>query len=206
MKTWWIPVRARGKVLYSAVAMSLLLLPAADCCFAQSTIPFAAKNEVYAGYGRASFADVMLEFSGAITIMFYAPPDIQSSGIFQVGYNRLLSHGISVGGELSFEAITLIGTDPEAYENHYTVTNITARFDYRYWERENFAVYSGLSIGVGNVGSHGTINPAGTLSAGLIPAGQLNLFGISYGKKWNGYVEWGFGSNGLINMGLTRRF
>lgn len=206
MKTWWIPVRARWKVLYSAIAILWLLLPAAGCCFAQSAIPLAPKNEVYAGYGRASLADVMLEFSGAITIMFYAPPDIQSSGIFQAGYNRFLSHGISVGGELSLEAITLVGTDPEAYENHYTVTNITARFDYRYCRRENFVFYSGLSIGVGSVGSHGTINPAGTLSAGLIPAGQLNLFGISYGKKWNGYVEFGFGSNGLINMGLTRRF
>lgn len=186
--------------------MSLLMLYVAGCCFAQSTTPLAAKNEVYAGYGRASFADVMLEFSGAITIMFYAPPDIRSSGIFQAGYNRFLSHGISVGGELSIEAITLIGTDPEAYENHYTVANITARFDYRYWQHENFAVYSGLSIGVGNVGSHGTINPAGTLHAGLIPAGQLNFLGFSYGKGWNGYVEFGFGSNGLINMGLTRRF
>lgn len=206
MKTWLIPVIARWRFLYNGIAMSLLLLHTAGCCFAQNTSPAVIKNEVYAGYGRASFADVMLEFSGAITIMFYAPPDIQSSGIFQAGYNRFLSDHISLGGEVSFEAITLIGTDPEAYENHYTVTNITARFDYRYWQRENMAVYSGLSIGVGNVGSHGTINPAGTVSAGLIPAGQLNLFGISYGKKWNGFVEFGFGSNGIINMGLTRRF
>ena len=40
----------------------------------------------------------------------------------------------------------------------------------------------------------------------IFPSGQLTLLGISIGKRNNGNIELGYGTQGVLKMGYSLRF
>jgi len=67
--------------------------------------------------------------------------------------------------------------------------------------------YSGISLGISYIFSNVTDNKNISISAKTIrPAGQLTLMGIRVGKTICGFGEFGFGTNGIIVIGINYRF
>ncbi|MFB6342461.1 hypothetical protein ACE1ET_12085 [Saccharicrinis sp. FJH62] len=84
---------------------------------------------------------------------------------------------------------------------------------YIYLNKNNFQLYSGLSIGPGYIGISNIIDDSLLQKlekylplSSMYLASHLNVFGVRYGKDFGVTVETGFGHKGLIHFGVDYRF
>ena len=177
-------------------------------------------NDFYAGYGALSifyFTGRMAHSSDyptktAPNAKFTEP---QSVGTFLIGYSRSLNRVISMGimfgyqnfhytgkGRLTLngnvDTISLISDDR-------LVTGI-ARLTFCYLNRPYIRMYSGIGIGLTIDFGRVTVNGEPTSERKLWPGGELTLMGLRFGRAFGGFVEFGFGSYGIVNAGLSYKF
>ncbi len=79
---------------------------------------------------------------------------------------------------------------------HYITLMPSIRFSY--FNREYLTMYSGISTGV-------VLSLTDRATKFLLPV-QVTGFGISVGKTWHGFAEFGFGMNGFVRTGFGYRF
>ena len=83
--------------------------------------------------------------------------------------------------------------------------------NYIYFNRNNFRLYSGLSFGPGyfkvsNIVDDKILQKFEKYLSSLYLAGQVNVFGVRYGKDFGITVETGFGHKGLVHFGVDYMF
>jgi hypothetical protein len=180
----------------------------------QKTSQAELPNEVYAGYGAGSvfyFTRVSQAHNG----MSSSSHDyLQSAGTFFLGYTRNFNRVVSMGVLFSYMPSSTDLTSNYIYENNGYGSSTTGsatddllgaitRITFSYVNKPVFRIYSGVAIGVTVDLGKTTINGQTDKTRKLIPAGQLTMFGVRFGRALGGFIEMGIGTQGIINAGIT---
>lgn len=117
--------------------------------------------------------------------------------------NDLYMWGITAGISSSVSKIYNVGQ----YEGDLTrkFYSLAIEWEYRYYNHGVIQVYSGLGLGFTYGNETFTPNEVVQSSTGNISsvAYQLNAVGIRIGKQFGGYIEFGYGYKGIINLGFS---
>ena len=120
--------------------------------------------------------------------------------------NELFLWGITAGASSSLSKIYNVGQyEGKLKRQFYTVA---IEWEYRYVNQGIVQVYSGLGLGF-TYGTEELTPPPSEL--GVVPttgdvssvAYQINAIGIRFGKKFAGFVEFGYGYKGIFNIGFS---
>ncbi|MGA2824171.1 MAG: hypothetical protein ABSE72_11665, partial [Bacteroidales bacterium] len=139
--------------------------------------------------------------------------DDQSAGCFFIGYNRLLNKVVSTGFMFGYQNFHRRGTGYlSSLSNNVPVTVNDdllmgmARVTFCYLNKRFVRMYSGVGIGI--TIDLGTEKGSGESSSdrNLLPGGQITLMGLRFGRAFGGFVEFGFGTYGILNAGLSYNF
>ena len=186
-------------------------------------------NELYGGYGAGSifyFTGRMNHTDGYVTEMYsyengslnnktFTTPS--SSGTFFLGYGRSLNEVISMGFLFGFQNFSytgkahyvnsISGVDSVVHitNNDYLLSGI-ARVLFSYVNKPAIRLYSGIGIGITVDFGKGKLGEDEYSEHRLWPAGQLTLMGLRFGRAFGGFFEFGFGSYGIINAGISYKF
>ena len=123
--------------------------------------------------------------------------------IISATYHYRLLRWLHFGGYISYagifsERINIITEESASFKTHYFSIAPSIRFSY--FDRKYVSLYSGLAIGVTNEFSKNKNQIITYIE------GQLTAFGASFGNKWFGYAEFGYGNKGIISAGFGYRF
>lgn len=186
-------------------------------------------NDLYAGYGAGSifyFTGRMLHSDDYTTYfstnnnvhnIVYGSPT--SFGTIFLGYSRNLNRVVSMGFMFGIQNFTYTGkgtstSTGQTQQTSHTIENNDlllsgiARFLFAYVNKPVIRMYSGIGIGITVDFGKETLDggPDYFSERKLWPAGQLTLMGIRFGKAFGGFFEFGFGSYGIVNAGLSYKF
>ncbi|HTX88397.1 MAG TPA: hypothetical protein VMC08_05360 [Bacteroidales bacterium] len=184
--------------------------------FSQKVSQADLPNEFYAGYGLGS----VFYFSGlsnhyySDAYPYKADQYLRSAGTFLLGYTRHLNRVVSVGSQFAYFPATTdltyndysegTGTNDVIHRTaHDNVLMALTRITFSYVSKSFFRIYSGFAIGVtvdlGNVTYNGTTEN----KRKLLPAGQLTMFGVRFGRSLGGFLEMGIGTLGIVTAGIS---
>jgi hypothetical protein len=97
--------------------------------------------------------------------------------------------------------LTYSGT---SYDN---LMSMIARIKFAYVNKGAIQVYSGVAIGITVDLNKVTFKGGPELTdKNLRPAGEVVLMGIRGGRKLGGFLEFGFGTNGIVKAGVSYKF
>ncbi len=117
--------------------------------------------------------------------------------------NDFMFWGITFGMSSSSGKIYNMGQ----YEGEIKRKFYTGAFDweYRYFNQGIIQVYSGIGLGFTFGNETFTPNEITQESTGTIAnvAFQVNAVGIRVGKRIGGYIEFGYGYKGVVNLGFS---
>jgi len=117
--------------------------------------------------------------------------------------NEYMMWGITFGMSSSSGKIYNVGQyEGDIKRKFYTGA---IEWEYRYYNRGPVQVYSGIGLGFTFGNETFTPNEVQQESTGTIAsvAYQLNAVGIRLGKRLGGYIEFGYGYKGIINLGFS---
>lgn len=175
--------------------------------------PQKPKGEFRIGYGLLSDVQLIAAFTDTyvtITSGISGEPigsDYPTVGPIIAGYSFFLSDRISLGPELNIIQLDIKSTysSGELTRDQFLITNLSARVDFYYVQNEKLELYSGASLG-GSYIFEQSVDPDEENNSAPFVSYHLNFFGVRFGKSWAGFAEVGFGRNGLMNFGVTKRF
>ena len=123
--------------------------------------------------------------------------------------NEYISYGSTVGyGASSAEVYYMAMLQGTVNRTFYTAA---FEFQVRYVNDGPFQMYSGAGVGITYGLEDFTANPDAVgmnskNSSMILPGYQINLVGVRFGKRLGGYLEFGFGYKGVVNLGLAYSF
>ncbi len=140
----------------------------------------------------------------------YVRDEYSSTGAIFITYRHVLKNevmlfGVTAGISSSASKIYNVGQ----FEGDLTRQFITVavEWEYRYVNQGLIQVYSGLGLGytygtekLSPPSELGTPEATGDISS---IAYQLNAVGVRLGKKYAGFVEFGYGYKGIVNIGFS---
>ena len=172
---------------------------------------------VFVGYGLGSIdrlnLDNGLSLAGGIPSLADAS-DIKNSGSNSImaGVDVKLFKGLSLGFMINFEQVksevTYAATSLNPKSNFTTNSlSLMPRINYRWIDKGLFSIYSGVSGGPSFAFYEGVDKTNAAQNAmEIIPSLQIHAIGVRVGTKWNAFLEAGFGTTGLLNGGIGRKF
>lgn len=210
------------------MSMALAALFATMPCFAQNIERTRVKterpaNEMSVGYGFVSVPDIALGFAGifgtALTGGLARVHDISSTGTAALEYDRFLGRHVAVGGMVTLEHASITfdqydGKD-ENGNNKYSpgspqgtvFLSVMPVVKLPWFYKEHVSMYSkagaGLATSFGGDKSSSSSDEASDKDSNISFALQASLVGIDFGSvKYRGFVELGFGMQGLVSFGF----
>jgi hypothetical protein len=201
------------------LSLMLLLALFSNYSFSQgteTTTPPAAKspvlvNDFYVGYGGLSLFYFTNTFNH-----YYQSGDVQpqSFGGLFLGYERELNRVVGAGFMVGYQNFYSSGNGASYGGVPYEYTNsnsddlimLMARFTFKYVNKRKLQLYSGTGMGVTIDLEHTTYNGITSSKRSLLPAGQLTFMGVHIGRILSGFVEFGIGTYGILNAGLSYKF
>lgn len=197
-----------------AVPMIMLLVLGYSAC-AQETTGSTNRNEVRIGYGILTMPEMLNSLAATwsaigISISMDSITDYSSSlhGVATLEYNRFVTKWLTVGGSLSVNPVnTVLKTKSDLLLTwSYYLFNIMPKVNVYYLNRDMIALYSGIEVGLSSIMWTDRQGNATQTDLGFSTAFHVNAFGIRIGKQIGGFMEWGFGFRGVVNLGLSARF
>jgi hypothetical protein len=176
--------------------------------------PASLSNEFYAGYGGFS----IFYFTGISTSSYnlvYGTNlnEAQSAGTVFLGYQRSLNKVVAMGFVFGYQNFHKDGT---GYSSSIgTTTPVTvddnllmgmARVTFCYLNKRIIHMYSGIGVGVTIDLEKERADNTFDTDRKLLPGGELTLMGIRFGRAFGGFVEFGIGTYGILNAGLSYKF
>lgn len=139
----------------------------------------------------------------------YLRDNFSSIGNIFISYSKLnraenIFWGVTVGYGSNKSEIYYLGQYTGDLKRQFFTG--AANMQYRYVNRGLIQVYSGLGLGLTFVQeslSATAVHPEKTNGVIIRPAYQLNVAGARVGNKVAGFVEFGYGYNGIVNFGLS---
>lgn len=172
-------------------------------------------NELYIGYGGLSifyFTGRMAHTNEYPTEVYYPGAkytEPASPGNFYLGYNRSLNKVVGVGFMFGYQNFKYTETTIDPTVRTIDATDILltgiARVTFSYLNKPSIRMYSGVGIGL-TIDFGKTSGDVEDSERKLWPGGQLTLMGLRFGRTFGGFVEFGFGSYGIVNAGLSYKF
>lgn len=170
------------------------------------------RQEFRLGYGLLSDMQLIAAFTDTyVTITSGITGEPVSSEYPAVGpviasYTFFVSKHIAIGPEFNLLQLDINSTysSSQVTRDRFLITNLSARIDFYYVHNEKIELYSGASLGGAYIFEQSVDQDEENNSAPFVSY-HLNFFGVRFGKSWAGYAEAGFGRNGLINFGISRR-
>ena len=172
------------------------------------------RSDVRLSYGMTTVYEIALTALANTSSAFIIPLDsayrisVNGYGAFAFQYQYRVSRLIQVGALLTYNP----GSCDIRYDNGTTSYSSTMflsfmpRIDFNYLRRPYFTMYSGIALGITYVSFRNNYsNQADDISSGLGFGFQLNGIGFRVGKDIGGFVEIGYGCQGLINLGVSAR-
>lgn len=171
------------------------------------------QNDFQGGYGGLSifyFTGRMAHKDAFPTEQSGTYTEPKSAGTFFLAYARQINSVVSTG--------LLFGVQNFAYtgEQSHPQSTVSAndlllsgigRVTFSYVNRPAVRIYSGIGIGVTLDFGRATVYGGKEFTERKIwPAGQLTFMGVRFGREFGGFLEFGMGSYGVINAGLSYRF
>jgi hypothetical protein len=171
-------------------------------------------NDVYGGYGAASvyyFKNVGGDTYYQNIGYTYLETDgnTSSAGTFFVGYSRTVTQVIHVGIQFSYQQVKtpVQGSEPVLQGSKYdNIYGMLARVKFSYVNRPVLQLYSGICMGIGIDLYHVDYNGSSYHDRKLLPAGEVVIMGLRAGRKLGGFMEFGFGTLGILNGGISYKF
>jgi len=153
--------------------------------------------------------------SGTTIKGIYNENVISTDGTFfgpaMLQYRRSLKNSrFTLGGVLGYsKANTNVVYESKSglkYKVDISFFLIMAQTEYKYFENENFSIYSGIALGADIVSPSGSDTKGNPNETSLGAAFQLTPAGIKFiSRKIGGCIESGWGSKGIINGGIFIR-
>jgi hypothetical protein len=198
------------KRLLSSVA---LLIISSFVCLAQTD---ESRHEIAVSYGYLTLPQAVDLISAGSAIVLggfsiwlsniFDPEDQEylkrinngGTGSFSFQYLYTLNKTIKVGGIVCYENTWGEWNNGDSYIVHYPAIMATSKL---YWfNREHFGIYSKFSLGL-------TLAINGQCEAMLLPAFQTSAVSMEFGgKALRGFLETGWGNQGLLNFGMKFSF
>ena len=162
-------------------------------------------NEISLSYGLISSTHVSMTFGGVFQEIITGGnaniDDITSTGSIGVEYMRWLGKHIAVGGAAMFENVTIKYTDNTPNETTGLISIMPA-VKANWFNRNHFGMYSKGMLGVSIMTDKSSSDDSPVMfSAQLSPI--CADFG---GMAFRGFVELGWGVQGLVTAGLRYSF
>ena len=153
--------------------------------------------------------DVAFSFGDGLVLAGFGLDD--SFGSYSFAYHYGMKKWLSFGGYINYTPVREYSYDDDVYYDsygyydyiyrkyiaHYISLNVSLRFTYL--NRPNIMLYSGTSLGFGQVFSKGN-------KMRMFPSGQMTFIGFSFGKKFYIGGEVGFGTKGIFNTNIGYHF
>jgi hypothetical protein len=175
------------------------------------------KTFVFAGYGVGSVDRLNLD--NGFTLQGTIPSLADASNITTTGSNSIMAgvdfklfRGLSLGFMVNFEQVksqvTYAATSTNPASNFTTNSiSLMPRLNYKWVDKRLISVYSGVSGGPSFAFYEGVDKSNVAQNAmEIIPSLQIHALGIRVGAKWSVFVEAGFGTIGVLNGGIGRKF
>jgi len=129
---------------------------------------------------------------------------------FGAHYLRTISRRIDIGGEVNYSSFS--SRDRWEY-NKYQFLSFSGRMNYYYKRKENWRLYSGITLGVmfkTDREEKFPVSGSGPATVNTFkeawPCGHLTAFGAEYGKNICPFAEIGIGTNGSVTGGIRAKF
>ena len=198
------------KLFFISVALLLLALPMQGESYWKIR-----PNEISTSYGF-SLIDFGVAQIDRLNLSYVDPKSgaytgIRSGGLrgaVNIGYSHQFNSCVSVGGSFGFNRASINGY---VYNARFTLasTNIysfmaTGKFDWFHTRSEVFTMYSKLGLGVMVV--QGIILQGLLNGAVVLPTFQSSFICLEVGKVVYGFMELGFGMQGIAQVGIRARF
>jgi len=194
--------------------IGLVLLCGFNCLSAQAQI---RKSLVFVGYGIGSVDRLNLDngfsLEGSIPSLADASTLTNTgSNCFMAGVDTRLFRRLSIGFMINFEQIksqVTFNNSGTISASNFTTNSISLmpRLNYKWVDKRIFSVYSGVSGGPSFAFYKGVDKSNIVQNAmEIIPSLQIHALGIRVGAKWNFFLEAGYGTTGVLNGGLGRKF
>lgn len=164
------------------------------------------KNETYASYGFFSVQEIASELAYVIIFTFAAEDFTIKAPVGPIiaGYRRNLSEHFSVGLQGSYSGFdkeyTILSSSKIKIQSKFITVMLNS--NYSYIPRNIVQFYSGLSAGFSVFSESDSLES----ESKTVFAFHVNALGIRVGKSIGGFLELGFGFNGIINAGLSVKF
>lgn len=202
--------RVGVKKLCRIVLYTILLLTVSVNLFAQRDYD----NDFSMGYGLITSQQIFDAATNVLTSAvlpgLYTTSNSQFSGGFFINYKRSISNNWNAGVNLSLDFVTkdvLLQRQKSGDLNRFYYT-IAGEFDYRYFKRELFQMYSLVGVAYTIIRDrYMPFSPDQVLkdTSGYVNF-QVSLLGIRIGKDLAFFSEIGFGYKGLMNVGFSYQF
>jgi hypothetical protein len=184
------------------LALSLLVVSSATVC-AQDY-----RHEVSVGVGVGTIMDMAGAFMLPIYLIYSmgtVREEVVAKPALTVYYRYHASRLISVGGNFAYQKFDreLYFLDETVSKNSINYYTFMGRVDFNYVRTRLVRMYSGIAFGLYNASESGErIEDNSETRVGL----QVNAVGLRVGKQLAGYLELGFGFNGILAAGITYEF
>lgn len=187
-------------------------------------------NEVNLTYGRISVPAFAYTLGGVFGTVFtlgaIAPEKMVSSGAISFEYYRYVHEHVAVGAATTYEVYTLgfksyTGKDEEGHAtynsqipDHTHIISIMPAAKFPWFNYEHVGMYSKAAVGLNimHTQGHSVVNDKGEQdvtepSTSVNVAWQANPVCVDFGNMFcRGFVELGWGFQGLVMLGLRYSF
>ncbi|MCX8159343.1 MAG: hypothetical protein N3G18_00240 [Candidatus Saccharicenans sp.] len=198
---------SRTAVRLISLSLTLLLM---SFFFVSPSSGQEKRHEFSAGYGLVTSSQIVDIFTNVllitITIGQAAKVDNKYPGAFVLNYKysgrSRLAFGFTFAVDRASGNLAMSGNPVGSYsENYYTGA---VELDYRFINRKNFCLYSGLGLGLTVRKGKYTYSETETSSSAL-PAVNVTLLGFRVGDKIALFGELGGGYKGIFHGGVRFR-
>ena len=153
------------------------------------------------GYGTMSVYSFAYTLGGALATVFSLGEadikDISSTGAISLEYMRWVSPHVGVGALGVYELCPMTFEDNTSSRSHLISVMPAAKF--AWLGKDHFGMYTKIAAGVGAAFDDG--------SADFSFAAQVNPVGMDFGgQSFRGFLELGWGMQGLVMFGLRKSF
>ena len=167
------------------------------------------RNEVSVGVGFATVPDILESFMNVAPLIFtmglireeveWVIPAFTLHHRYHA--SRLISVGVNVAYQKFDRTLYLLDAHMSTSSiNYYT---FMGRVDFTYVRTRLFRMYSGAALGFSHARESGEdVEDRGETYFAF----QINAVGLRVGKQFAGYLELGFGFDGVMAAGITHQF
>ncbi|MGL4853538.1 MAG: outer membrane beta-barrel protein [Phocaeicola sp.] len=161
----------------------------------------AQKHEISISYGIPTSMDVENSLANGFIGVSGLDLDESFSGSFNLEYMYRLNEKIAVGAIVSYEHASIKSVD---FKEDFI--SVLPAFKMNWVNKELFRFYSKVAAGVTIDKASIEVNSQKESDTDLKFGYQVSPIGLEVGKELNGFLELGYGVQGIANIGVRFKF